>query len=64
MYLTLGVGVAGHNFFDDEVSKDEKFWKNTDPKGMLNFWLNKNKWFDTWTNDSRLQVDYVKVFAL
>lgn len=61
MYLSIGVGVGGHNFIDDSPDKP---WSNADPKSQRKFWNAKDTWFKTWTEDSRLQVDYVKIWAL
>lgn len=61
MYLLFGLGVGGHNFPDTVQGKP---WKNISPKNTLKFWTDKNNWFNTWTENSVLKVDYVKVWAL
>ncbi|GLV44857.1 Gram-negative bacteria binding protein 3 [Carabus blaptoides fortunei] len=60
-YLSLGVGVGGHSFPNDIPGKP---WKNDSPKNTLKFWQNKNTWRPTWSANSAMQVDYVKVWAL
>ncbi|XP_069688093.1 beta-1,3-glucan-binding protein-like [Periplaneta americana] len=71
-YLSLGLGVGGVQDFPDNCTTGlpqgglhPKPWKNTDPKAMLQFWRDKDNWYPTWSGDnSALQVDYVKVWAL
>ncbi|XP_018335441.1 beta-1,3-glucan-binding protein [Agrilus planipennis] len=60
MYLVLGVGAGGLCFPDSNT----KPWKNNDPKNQRNFYRAMNQWYPTWSNDSALIVDYVKVFAV
>lgn len=60
-YLSLGVGVGGHSFPNDIPGKP---WKNRSPKNTLQFWQDKNTWRPTWSANSAMQVDYVKIWAL
>lgn len=62
MYLTIGVGVGGHNFEDREDGS--KPWTNSDPKAQRNFYRARNTWKPSWGDHSSLLVDYVKVWAL
>lgn len=44
----------------------EKPWKTTDRIQMKPFWEKRHEWLPTWsvdTEDSAMQVDYVRVFA-
>lgn len=44
------------------------FRKNSSGRAAADFWENKNLWLDGWNlgvnDDSHLQVDYVRVWAL
>jgi hypothetical protein len=62
MYLVLGVGVGGHCF--EDRSDATKPWTNNDPKSQKKFYQAAAQWGATWSNASRLEVDYVKVWAL
>jgi len=62
MYITLGVGVGGFCFPDR--TDGTKPWENNEPKGPKDFYRAKSEWLQTWSDDSRLVVDYVKVWAL
>lgn len=62
MYLSLGVGVGGHSFSD--ITPGGKPWRNSDPKNILKFWQSKDKWFQTWNENSAMRVDYVKITSL
>lgn len=59
-YVSLGLRVGGIHDFADSTDKP---WKNRSPKGMLNFWNSRDKWFPSWY-DANLKVDYVRVYAL
>uniref|UniRef100_A0A1L8E2T1 Putative beta-1 n=1 Tax=Nyssomyia neivai TaxID=330878 RepID=A0A1L8E2T1_9DIPT len=63
-FLTLGLGVGGHNDFQD--TKYCKLpWSNTSPRAMSQFWQKKTDWASSWENfDPDLQIDYVRVYAL
>lgn len=66
-FISIGLGAGGFRVFpDNSFSNNEaKPWKNRDPKAMLNFWNDKDKWLPTWSGDaSILQVEHVKVWAL
>lgn len=60
MYITIGVGIGGHNFKDEDC----KPWTNYDPKSQKNFFKQKDNWYPTWSKDSKLEVEYVKVFSI
>ncbi|XP_044766626.1 beta-1,3-glucan-binding protein-like isoform X2 [Coccinella septempunctata] len=60
MYIAVGVGVGGYNFPD----QDMKPWSNDDPKRQKKFYRKKSEWYSTWSNESALEVDYVKVYAI
>ncbi|XP_057667244.1 uncharacterized protein LOC130900563 [Diorhabda carinulata] len=60
MYLTLGVGVAGYNFED----RSSKPWKNGERYSFSNFYCKVNDWKPTWTENSKLEIDYVKIISL
>lgn len=62
MYITIGVGVGGFNFEDkDDGSKP---WRNGERLSVKKFYNAKDKWKSTWNENSLLQIDYVKVWAL
>ncbi|XP_055691646.1 beta-1,3-glucan-binding protein 1 [Lutzomyia longipalpis] len=63
-FLTLGLGVGGHNDF-----QDTKFcrlpWSNTSPRAMNQFWQKRDDWITSWeSNDPELRIDYVRVYAI
>ncbi|XP_049819261.1 beta-1,3-glucan-binding protein-like [Aethina tumida] len=60
MYITLGVGVGGHNFNDEKV----KPWKNFDPLAERNFYKDRKNWTKTWNSQSALEIEHVLVYAL
>lgn len=62
MHLVLGVGVGGLNFNDQ--SYENKPWRNGERLSVKNFNDKKSIWYKTWTDSSKLQVDYVRVIAL
>lgn len=62
MYLTIGLGVGGLNFEDSE--DESKPWKNRERLSVKKFYSAREKWQRTWNEDSALQVDYVKVWAI
>ncbi|KAL1110475.1 hypothetical protein AAG570_008003 [Ranatra chinensis] len=65
-YICLGVSVGGHYGIPDGsiASGFEKPWKNFDTKALLKFWLAKDQWARSWSDESKLEVDYVKVTAV
>ncbi|XP_065225845.1 uncharacterized protein LOC135849378 [Planococcus citri] len=65
-HLTLGVSVGGISDFPDECkSTPKKPWTNRSPKGMLNFWKDRDNWRPTWKDEEHaLQVEHVKVWAV
>ncbi|XP_049819661.1 beta-1,3-glucan-binding protein-like isoform X1 [Aethina tumida] len=60
MYITLGVGVGGHNFND----KGDKPWKNFDPLAEMNFYQDTENWKKTWNSRCGLEIEHVLVYAL
>lgn len=67
-YIVMNVAVGGIAYFPDDASNPGgKPWKNNSPKASSDFWEGRNQWLPTWkqgTDDSALQVDYVKVWAI
>jgi hypothetical protein len=68
-FIIINNAVGGVNFFVD-VFRNEgapKPWHNDSPTAMRDFWTGRSGWEPTWnknTDDSHLQVDYVRVWAL
>lgn len=68
-FIIMNNAVGGTNFFVD-VFRNEgapKPWHNDSPTAMRDFWSGRSGWEPTWnlsTDDSHLQVDYVRVWAL
>lgn len=62
MYITIGVGVGGFNF--EDRSDGSKPWKNGERLSMKKFYNAQSQWRTTWNENSTLEVDYVKVWAL
>lgn len=60
-YVSLGVGIGGHYDFHGFQSKP---WKDLSVKAMHSFWSARSSWYPTWSMDSVLQVDYIKVYAI
>lgn len=66
-YISLGLSVGGIRNFPDGVEGPngaKKPWKNTAAKAMLSFWNAKDEWYQSWSLDSALLVDFVRVTAL
>lgn len=67
MALTIGVGVGGINDFPDgyvSSSGVEKPWRNKEVKQVRNFFNGREQWLPTWNEAARLQIEYVKIYAL
>ncbi|CAG9799659.1 unnamed protein product [Chironomus riparius] len=67
--MNLAVGGTGGYFPDSGVNQPHpKPWKDTSSRAAAEFWEKKNDWLPGWNlganDDSHLQVDYVKVWAL
>ncbi|KAJ8944326.1 hypothetical protein NQ318_016133 [Aromia moschata] len=62
MYVTLGVGVGGFNF--EDKSDGSKPWKNGARSSVKDFYKAQPEWSSTWNEDSKLEIDYVRVWAL
>lgn len=69
-YLILNVAVGGTSgFFPDNVNNlsGPKPWSDKSGNAPTTFWQANKAWLPTWkrnTDDSHLQVDYVRVWAL
>lgn len=68
-YLIMNLAVGGVNYFSDGFVNQgsPKPWLNNSPRAATDFWSGRNNWLPTWnlsTEDSHLQVDYVRVWAL
>lgn len=69
-HLIINNAVGGTNYFSDSFRNQgaRKPWTNTSPTAARDFWRGKNGWLPTWNykrnDDSHLQVDYVRVWAL
>ncbi|CRK99328.1 CLUMA_CG012566, isoform A [Clunio marinus] len=68
-FIIINLAVGGTNFFDDSfVNRDyPKPWLNSSPRAAADFWEGRSKWEPTWNrynDDSHLQVDYVRVWAM
>ncbi|XP_060535348.1 beta-1,3-glucan-binding protein [Cylas formicarius] len=62
MYLTIGVGVGGQNF--EDRSDGSKPWTNSQPVSQKDFYRARSDWLKTWGEHSKLEVDYIRVYAL
>lgn len=68
-YLIINLAVGGIAFFPDDATNGlgRKPWKNNSPTAYKDFWEARSEWEKTWnmdTDDSHLQIDYVKVWAI
>ena len=68
-YIIMNLAVGGVGYFSDSFRNDgaNKPWKNNSPTAARDFWNGHNDWQPTWnleSDDSHLQVDYVRVWAL
>jgi len=65
MYLLLNLACGGTNgFFPDDVTPP-KPWSNTAGNAFKDFWNARGAWHPTWNgDDSALQIDYVRVYAV
>ncbi|KAF0306960.1 Beta-1,3-glucan-binding protein [Amphibalanus amphitrite] len=63
-----GTGVAGSGtFFEDSYinGNGAKPWNNTSPTAYRDFWEGRDQWLPSWNgDDTAMQVDYVRVYAL
>lgn len=62
MNIVVGVGAGGHNF--EDRSDGSKPWVNNQVRSQKNFYKARNTWLPTWGNDAKLEVEYVRVWAL
>lgn len=61
--------VGGTVYFADHFVNQgsPKPWSNQSPRASADFWEARSAWEPTWrtgTDDTHLQVDYVRVWAL
>lgn len=69
-YLIFNLAVGGTNgYFPDNIDNlsGQKPWSNEADNAPTTFWQGNKEWLPTWkrnTDDSHLQIDYVKVWAL
>ncbi|CAH1105311.1 unnamed protein product [Psylliodes chrysocephalus] len=68
-YIILNLAVGGTNFFPDDANNTPggKPWSNSASDASTAFWKGREQWLPTWnisTDDSHLQIDYVKVWAI
>ncbi|CAG0879122.1 unnamed protein product [Darwinula stevensoni] len=66
-YLIVNLAVGGTNGFfpDGTTGPYPKPWSNTSPQAFKDFWDRRGDWYPTWIeDDTHLQVEYVKVWAL
>lgn len=63
-FIIFGVTVGGFQNFDDKIlPKDVKPYKNYDPRAALSFWQKRENWASTWSTESAMVIDYVRVYA-
>lgn len=72
-FVIMNVAVGGTNgFISDSIAgvtngAYPKPWLNSSPRPMADFWEARHLWEPTWnraSDDSHMQVDYVRVYAL
>lgn len=65
-FVSLSLSVGGMRDFPDDCSSagHEKPWKNFAVKAMASFWEDRKYWYNSWTDDSELQIEHVMVTAL
>ena len=68
-YLVISLRVGGISFFpDDDQAQNKphrKPWKNSSDKAAADFWNSNEDWLESWKeNDTDLQIDYVRIYAL
>lgn len=68
-FIILNNAVGGTAYFPDNFDNQNggKPWRNDSPRAMTDFWNGRGQWEPSWTrttDNSHLQVDYVRVYAL
>lgn len=68
-YIIMNLAAGGTNYFADSfTSNPPKPWSNGSPRASADFWEGRSGWEPTWNRnrneDSHMQVDYVRVWAL
>lgn len=67
-FILMNLAVGSTVYFGDDLRNygHDKPWRNDAPFPMTDFWEGRDGWLPTWnrgTDDSHLQVDYVRVYA-
>lgn len=69
-FLIMNLAVGGTNYFSDGfVNRNSpKPWHNDSPRAAADFWNARSAWEPTWnrqhSDDSHMQIDWVRVWAL
>lgn len=65
-YITLGIHAGGYGDFPDEVMSKghRKPWKNFEVRRMKKFYDDIKSGHTLWSDETKMQVDYIKVWAL
>lgn len=64
-FIIFGVTVGGFQNFNDKIlPKDVKPYQNYDPRAALSFWRQRENWASTWSEDSAMVIDFVRVYAV
>lgn len=68
-FIIMNLATGGTNgYFPDGVQNPHpKPWLNTSPRAAADFWSARGNWEPTWNrdgDDSHLQIDYVRVWAV
>lgn len=64
-FIIFGVTVGGFQNFNDKIlPKDVKPYQNYDPRAALSFWRQRETWASTWSEDSAMVIDFVRVYAV
>jgi len=69
-YVIMNNAVGGTVYFGDHFTNQgfPKPWLNTSPRAAADFWEHRSWWEPTWnmgfSDDSHLQIDYVRIYAL
>jgi hypothetical protein len=66
-HFVINLAIGGGFFPDGGRNPGGKPWRNGSPNPKQDFWNGRGQWLKTWrmnTDDSHLQVKYVRVYAL
>lgn len=63
--LVLGIGIAGPRFFPEGYTSSgrSKPYKNLGRDAIKNFAVNREKFINTWSEETQLQIEVVSVEA-